>query len=197
MGLVTPVGNDVASTWAALVAGESGAGPITKFDSAQLPVHFACEVKGYDPLQYIEKKEARRYDLFSQFAMGAAVQAVLDSCLEKSPLDPKRIGVIIGTGTGGIATFEENMRMYIEKGPDRVSPFFVPMFMANVASALVSMRYGAKGPNYCTVSACATSGHAVGDALRIIQHGEADLMIAGGAEAAITPLALASFANMK
>ena len=139
LGLVTPVGNDVASTWAALVAGESGAGPITKFDSEKLPVHFACEVKGYDPLLYIDKKEARRYDLFSQFAMGAAVQAVRDSCLEKSPLDPKRIGVIIGTGTGGIATFEENMRTFIEKGPSRVSPFFVPMFMANVASAIVSM----------------------------------------------------------
>jgi len=197
MGLVTPVGNDVASTWAALVAGQSGAGPITRFDSTQLPVHFACEVKGYDPLQYIDKKEARRYDLFSQFAMGAAVQAVRDSCLEKSPLDPKRIGVIIGTGTGGIATFEENMRMYIEKGPDRVSPFFVPMFMANVASAIVSMRFGFQGPNYCTVSACASSAHSVGDALDLIRNDKADLMIAGGAEAAITPLAVASFANMK
>src|SRR5438132_1509113 len=114
MGLVTPVGNDVASTWAALVAGQSGAGPITRFDSTQLPVHFACEVKGYDPLQYIDKKEARRYDLFSQFAMGAAVQAVRDACLEKSPLDPKRIGVIIGTGTGGIA----NMKALSERNDD-------------------------------------------------------------------------------
>jgi len=197
MGLVTPVGNDVASTWAALVAGESGAGPITKFDSAQLPVHFACEVKGYDPLQYMEKKEARRYDLFSQFAMGAAVQAVRDSCIETSPLDPKRIGVIIGTGTGGIATFEENMRTFIEKGPSRVSPFFVPMFMANVASAIVSMRYGFQGPCYCTVSACASSGHALGDAYDLIRADKADVMVAGGSEAAITPLALASFANMK
>jgi len=197
MGLVTPLGNDVASTWAALVAGESGAGPITRFDSALLPVHFACEVKGFDPLQYIEKKEARRYDLFSQFAMGAAVQAVRDACLEKSPLDPKRIGVIIGTGTGGIATFEENMRTFIEKGPGRVSPFFVPMFMANVASAIVSMRYGFQGPNYCTVSACASSGHALGDAFDLIRENKADVMVAGGSEAAITPLALASFANMK
>src|SRR5437764_13712499 len=120
MGLVTPVGNDVASTWAALVAGQSGAGPITQFDSRQLPVDFACVEKRYDHLQYIEKKEARRYDLFSQFAMGAAIQAVRDACLEKSPLDPKRIGVIIGSGTGGIATFEENMRTYIEKGRSRV-----------------------------------------------------------------------------
>jgi 3-oxoacyl-[acyl-carrier-protein] synthase II len=197
LGLVTPVGNDVASTWAALVDGQSGAGPITRFDHTQLPVHFACEVKNYDPLQYMEKKEARRYDLFSQFAMGAAVQAVRDACLEKSPLDHKRIGVIIGSGTGGIATFEENMRTFIEKGPGRVSPFFVPMFMANVASAIVSMRFGFQGPCYCTVSACASSGHAVGDAFDLIRENKADVMIAGGSEAAITPLALASFANMK
>ncbi len=210
LGLVTPVGNDVASTWAALVDGQSGAGPITRFDHTQLPVHFACEVKNYDPLQYMEKKEARRYDLFSQFAMGAAVQAVRDACLEKSPLDPKRIGVIIGSGTGGIATFEENMRTFIEKGPSRVSPFFVPMFMANVASAIVSMmfmanvasaivsmRFGFQGPCYCTVSACASSGHAVGDAFDLIRENKVDVMVAGGSEAAITPLALASFANMK
>ncbi|HYT84427.1 MAG TPA: beta-ketoacyl-ACP synthase II [Gemmatimonadales bacterium] len=198
LGLVTPVGNDVARTWEALVAGRSGAGPITRFDHAQLPVHFACEVKGFEPGVYMEKKEIRRFDLFAQFAIGAAVQAVNDSCLEKTGgVDPKRIGVIIGSGTGGIATFEENMRAYMEKGPGRVSPFFVPMFMSNVASALVSMRYGFKGPNYCTSSACATSGHSIGDAFRLIQHDEADVMVAGGSEAAITPLAVASFANMK
>jgi len=198
LGIVSPLGNDVATTWEALVAGRSGAGPITKFDPAKLRVRFACEVKGFDPLRYIEKKEARRFDLFAQFSMGASVQAVSDACLEKTgTLDPKRVGVIIGTGTGGIATFEENMRAYVEKGPDRVSPFFVPMFMANVASALVSMRYGFQGPNYSTVSACASSGHAVGDAFRLIRSGEADVMVAGGGEAAITPLAIASFANMK
>jgi len=199
LGLVTPLGTTVAATWDAMVAGRSGAGPITRFDPAQLSVKFACEVKGFDPGHYLDKKEVRRYDLFAQFAMAAAVQAVTDACLEKtwSQVDLQRVGVIIGTGTGGIATFEENMRAYLEKGPGRVSPFFVPMFMANVASAVVSMRYGAKGPNYCTVSACATSGHSVGDAFRLIQHNEADVMIAGGSEAAITPLALASFANMK
>jgi 3-oxoacyl-[acyl-carrier-protein] synthase II len=198
LGLVTPVGNDVASTWDALVAGTSGAGPITRFDPAQLSVKFACEVKGFEPGLYMEKKEIRRYDLFAQFAIGAAVQAVNDACLQKTgTLDPKRIGVIMGTGTGGIATFEENMRAYMEKGPNRVSPFFVPMFMANVASALVSMRYGFQGPNYGTVSACASSGHAVGDAMRLIQRGDADVMVAGGSEAAITPLSIASFANMK
>jgi len=198
LGVVSPLGNDVATTWEGLVAGRSGAGPITKFDPAKLRVRFACEVKGFDPLLYIEKKEARRFDLFAQFSMGASVQALTDSCLQKTgTLDPKRVGVIIGTGTGGIATFEENMRAYVEKGPDRVSPFFVPMFMANVASALVSMRYGFQGPNYATVSACASSGHAVGDAFRLIRSGEADVMVAGGSEAAITPLAIASFANMK
>jgi 3-oxoacyl-[acyl-carrier-protein] synthase II len=198
LGVVSPLGNDVATTWEGLVAGRSGAGPITKFDPAQLPVRFACEVKGFEPLRYMEKKEVRRFDLFAQFSMGASVQAVSDACLEKTgTLDPKRVGVIIGTGTGGIATFEENMRAYVEKGPGRVSPFFVPMFMANVASALVSMRYGFQGPNYSTVSACASSGHALGDAFRLIRAGEADVMVAGGGEAAITPLAIASFANMK
>ena len=199
LGLVTPLGSSVADSWAALLAGQSGAGPITRFDPAALSVRFACEVKGFDAAQYMDKKEIRRYDLFAQFAIGAAVQAMKDACLERdwSKVDPKRVGVIIGSGTGGLATFEEQMRAYLEKGPSRVSPFFVPMFMGNVASALVSMRYGAKGPNYGTVSACATSGHSVGDAFRFIQHGEADVMIAGGAEAAITPIALASFANMK
>jgi 3-oxoacyl-[acyl-carrier-protein] synthase II len=197
--MVTPLGTSVADTWNALLAGRSGAGPITRFDPAALSVKFACEVKGFEPLQYMDKKEVRRYDLFAQFAIGAAAQAVKDACLESnwSAVDLKRVGVIIGSGTGGLATFEEQMQAYLEKGPSRVSPFFVPMFMANVASALVSMKYGAKGPNYCTVSACATSGHSVGDAFRIIQHQEADVMIAGGSEAAITPLAIASFANMK
>ncbi|HEX4562014.1 MAG TPA: beta-ketoacyl-ACP synthase II, partial [Gemmatimonadales bacterium] len=199
LGLVTPLGNTAAETWDALVAGKSGAGSITRFDPALLPVKFACEVKHWDPSLYLEKKEARRYDLFAQFAMGAAVQAVKDSCLAErwKDLDLRRVGVIIGTGTGGIATFEEQCRIYLEKGPSRVSPFFVPMFMGNVASAVVSMRYGAKGPNYCTVSACATSAHSLGDACRLIQHNEADIMISGGSEAAITPLAVASFANMK
>ena len=199
LGVISPLGTTVATTWEAMVAGRSGAGPITRFDPSALSVKFACEVKGFDPGLYLDKKEARRFDLFAQFAMGAAVQAVNDACLDKSwdQVNLQRVGVIIGTGTGGIATFEENMRVYLEKGPSRVSPFFVPMFMANVASAVVSMRYGAKGPNYCTVSACATSGHSLGDAFRLIQHDDADVMIAGGSEAAITPLALASFANMK
>jgi 3-oxoacyl-[acyl-carrier-protein] synthase II len=199
LGFVTPLGTDVASTWEGLVAGRSGAGPITRFDPAQSPVKFACEVKGFDPVRFLDKKEVRRYDLFAQFALGAADQAVADACLTSNwdKVDLKRVGAIVGTGTGGLQTFEENCRALFEKGPSRVSPFFVPMYMPNVAAALISMRYGAKGPNYCTVSACASSAHSIGDALELIRNDQADIMITGGAEAAITPLAVASFANMK
>jgi 3-oxoacyl-[acyl-carrier-protein] synthase II len=199
LGLLTPLGTDVQSSWDGLLAGRSGAGPITRFDAAQSPVKFACEVKGFEPARFLDKKEIRRYDLFAQFAIGAAEQAVADACLATSwdTVDRQRVGVLMGTGTGGLQTFEENCRALFEKGPSRVSPFFVPMYMANVAAALISMRYGVKGPNYCTVSACASSAHSVGDALEIIRNDHADIMIAGGAEAAITPLAVASFANMK
>jgi len=199
LGFVTPLGNDVRTTWDALVAGRSGAGPITRFDPAQSSVKFACEVKGFDPSRYLEKKEARRFDPFAQYAIGAGEEAVTDACLMNNwdAVDLKRVGVLIGTGTGGLTTFEENCRALVEKGPSRVSPFFIPMYMPNVAAALISMRYGAKGPNYCTVSACASSAHALADAVQIIRDGEADIMIAGGSEAAITPLAVASFANMR
>src|SRR5438874_438076 len=199
LGLVTPLGTNVSSTWEGLLAGRSGAGPITRFDPVQSPVKFACEVKGFEPTRFLDKKEVRRYDLFAQFAVGAAEQAVTDACLASNwdKVNLKRVGAIVGTGTGGLQTFEENARALFEKGPSRVSPFFVPMYMPNVAAALISMRYGAKGPNYCTVSACASSAHSVGDALELIRNDAADLMIAGGAEAAITPLAVASFANMK
>jgi 3-oxoacyl-[acyl-carrier-protein] synthase II len=199
LGLVTPLGTDVQSTWDGLLAGRSGAGPITRFDPAQSSVKFACEVKGFDPARFLDRKEVRRYDLFAQFAIGAAEQAVDDACLANnwSSVNLKRVGAIVGTGTGGLQTFEENCRALFEKGPSRVSPFFVPMYMPNVAAALISMRYGAQGPNYCTVSACASSAHSVGDAFELIRDDQADVMIAGGAEAAITPLAVASFANMK
>jgi len=199
LGLVTPLGNTVQSTWEGLIAGRSGAGPITRFDPVQSPVKFACEVKGFDPAQYLDKKEIRRYDRFTQFAIGAGEQAVTDACLASNwdKVDLKRVGVIIGTGTGGLQTFEDNCRALFEKGPSRVSPFFVPMYMPNVAAALLSMRYGVKGPNYCTVSACASSAHSVADAVALIRNDDADIMLAGGAEAAITPLAVASFANMK
>ncbi len=197
MGLVTPVGSDTESSWSALLAGRSGAGPITKFDASRLSVRFACEVKDFDPLQYIDRKEARRYDLFAQFALGAAAQAVHQAGLEGGFPAPERTGVVIGSGIGGMQTYEDNCRAFIEQGPDRVSPFFVPMFIPDIAAGLVSIRYGLRGPNFATVSACASSAHAIGESLRIIQAGRADCMVTGGSEAAITGLTVAAFANMK
>ncbi len=196
-GVVSPLGTDVASTWAALLEGRSGAGPITKFDPSRLQVRFACEVKGFDPLQYIDRKEARRYDLFAQFALAAAHQAMTQANLEDKVPDPNRVGVILGSGIGGMQTYEDNCSAYLLKGPDRVSPFFVPMFIANMAPGLVSMRYGLKGPNYATVSACAASAHAIGESFSLIRSGVADAMVTGGSEAAITGLTVAAFSNMK
>jgi 3-oxoacyl-[acyl-carrier-protein] synthase II len=197
LGLVTPVGTDVDSTWTALLAGTPGAAPITKFDPQKLSVRFACEVKGFDPLRYIDRKEARRYDLFAQFALAAAHQAVSQAGLEGQVPSPERTGVIIGSGIGGMQTYEDNCTAYILKGPDRVSPFFVPMFIPDIAAGLVSIRYGLKGPNYATVSACASSAHAIGDSFHMIRNGVADAMVTGGAEAAITGLTVAAFSNMK
>ncbi|MEO6057167.1 MAG: beta-ketoacyl-ACP synthase II [Gemmatimonadales bacterium] len=197
LGLVTPVGTDVESTWTALLAGTPGAAPITKFDPHRLSVRFACEVKGFDPLQYIDRKEARRYDLFAQFALAAAHQAMTQAGLDGKVPSPERTGVVIGSGIGGMQTYEENCSAYLLKGPDRVSPFFVPMFIPDIAPGLVSIRYGLKGPNYATVSACASSAHAIGDSFHMIRNGTADAMVTGGAEAAITGLTVAAFANMK
>jgi 3-oxoacyl-[acyl-carrier-protein] synthase II len=194
---VTPVGNDVESSWQALLAGTPGAAPITKFDAAKLSVRFACEVKGFDALRYMDRKEARRYDLFAQFALAAAHQAVTQAGLEDKVPDPDRVGVVIGSGIGGMQTYEENCKAFVTKGPDRVSPFFVPMFIPDIAAGLVSIRYGLKGPNYATVSACASSAHAIGDSFNLIRHGQADAMVTGGAEAAITGLTVAAFSNMK
>ncbi len=197
LGLVTPVGTDVESSWSALLAGTPGAAPITKFDPQQLSVRFACEVKGFDALRYMDRKEARRYDLFAQFALAAAHQAVTQAGLEGKVPDPDRVGVVIGSGIGGMQTYEENCKAFVTKGPDRVSPFFVPMFIPDIAAGLVSIRYGLKGPNYATVSACASSAHAIGDSFNLIRHGQADAMVTGGAEAAITGLTVAAFSNMK
>jgi 3-oxoacyl-[acyl-carrier-protein] synthase II len=197
LGLVTPVGNDVDSTWQALLEGKSGAAPITKFDASNQQVRFACEVKGFDPLQYIDRKEARRYDLFAQFALAAAHQAITHAGLEGRFPSPDRTGVVIGSGIGGMQTYEENCRLFVTKGPDRVSPFFVPMFIPDIAAGLVSIRYALKGPNFATVSACASSAHAIGESFNLIRQGVADAMITGGSEAAITGLTVAAFANMK
>ena len=198
MGSITPVGNDVAATWRAITAGVSGGGPITKFDASTFPVRFACEVKGFDPLMYLERKEAKRADLFAQYAIAASAQAMADAGLEDtSRLDPDRIGVIIGSGIGGLKTFEEQHDVYRERGQSKISAFFIPMFISDIAAGLVSMRYNAKGPNYATISACATSAHAIGDAFRTIQYGDADVMITGGSEMTVTPMAIGGFANMK
>ncbi len=197
LGLVTPVGNDVDSTWSALLAGRSGAAPIAKFDASALQVRFACEIKGFDPLLYMDRKEAKRYDQFVQYALGAAQQAVTQAGLEGRFPSPDRTGVVIGSGIGGMRTFEEQCSIYLTKGPDRVSPFFVPMFIPDIAAGLVSIRYGAKGPNFATVSACASSAHAIGESYTMIKDGKADAMLCGGAEAAISGLTIAGFQNMR
>jgi 3-oxoacyl-[acyl-carrier-protein] synthase II len=198
MGAITPVGNDVAATWRAITAGVSGGAPITKFDHSTFPIHFACEVKGFDPLLYLERKEAKRADLFAQYAIAASVQAMTDAGLDdQSKYNPDRTGVIIGSGIGGLKTFEEQHDVYRERGQSKISAFFIPMFISDIAAGLVSMRFNAKGPNYATISACATSAHAIGDAFRTIQYGDADIVITGGSEATVTPMAIGGFANMK
>jgi 3-oxoacyl-[acyl-carrier-protein] synthase II len=197
IGLVTPLGNSVEDTWAGLLAGRSGAARITKFDPSRLQVQFACEVKGFDALRFVDKKEARRFDLFVQFALGAAHEAVAQAGLEGKFPSPERTGVIIGSGIGGMQTFEDQCSLYVTQGPDRVSPFFVPMFIPDIAAGLVSIRYGLKGANYATVSACASSAHAIGQSFELIKAGHADAMLTGGSEAAITGLAIAGFQNMR
>lgn len=199
LGALTPVGNDVPSMWQALVDGASGTAPITKFDASGFPVRFAAELKGFDPSQYMDRKEIKRADPYTQYAVSASKQAMQDAGLEGgvNGYDPDRIGVILGSGTGGLKSFEEQHDVYRERGPSKISPFFIPMFITDIAAGIVSMQFNAKGPNYATVSACATAAHAIGDAFRTIQYGDADVMICGGSEAAVTPMAIAGFANMK
>ncbi len=199
LGLVTPLGNDVESTWSGLVEGRSGAGPITLFDATDQDVRFACEVKDFDPSPFMDRKEVKRSDRFVQFSLATAEQAVDAADLREAlpGLPKERFGVIIGSGIGGLMTLETQHLRMLDRGPDRVSPFFIPMFIADMAAGLISMRYGARGPNYATVSACASSAHALGLAYRSIRTGEADVMIAGGTEATITPLCTAGFAAMK
>lgn len=196
LGAVTAVGHDVATTWRALLAGTSGAGPITKFDTTHFKVRFACEVKGFDPGVYMDRKEAKRNDIYTQYALAASVQAMHDAGFAEGGYVPEETGVIIGSGIGGIKVFEDQHDVYRERGPSKISPFFVPMFISDMAAGIVSMRFGAKGPNYATVSACSTSAHAIGDAFRTIQYGDADVMICGGSEAAVTPMSIGGFGNM-
>jgi 3-oxoacyl-[acyl-carrier-protein] synthase II len=197
VGAVTPIGNTAEELWTGLTQGRSGIGPITKFDPAGYPTRIAGEIRNFDPLAFVDKKEARRLDPYLQYAIAASVMAVSDAGLDLAKTDAERFGVLIGSGIGGITTLLDGEHALLAKGPDRVSPFVIPMLIVNMAAGLVSMRFGAKGPNSSVVTACATGNHAIGDACRLIRYGEADVMIAGGAEAMIVPLTIAGFCAMK
>jgi 3-oxoacyl-[acyl-carrier-protein] synthase II len=197
LGALTPIGNTAEELWTGLTEGRSGIGPITKFDATGYDTRIAGEIKNFDPLAFIDKKEARRLDPYLQYAIASSVMAVGDAGLDPARVDGERFGVMIGSGIGGITTLLEGEKVRETKGPDRVSPFVIPMLIINMASGLVSMRFGAKGPNSSVVTACATGNHAIGDAFRIIQRDDADVMIAGGAEAIIVPLTIAGFCAMK
>jgi 3-oxoacyl-[acyl-carrier-protein] synthase II len=197
IGLVSGLGIGTEATWTALVSGKSGASPITLFDASQHSTKFAVEVKGFDPLQWVEKKDVKKMDRFIQFAVAASDFALKDSRLQIGPENDEKVGVYIGSGIGGFATIEREHEALLKGGPRKVSPFFIPASIVNLASGWVSIRTGAKGPNSATCTACTTSAHAVGDSFRIIQRGEADVMIAGGSEAAITPLGVGGFAAMR
>jgi 3-oxoacyl-[acyl-carrier-protein] synthase II len=197
VGLITPLGNDAACTWNALLRGVSGIGPITAFDTTKFSARIAGEVKGFDPLNWVEKKDVKKMDRFIQFAIGAADLAVKDSGYVVTPENAERTGVFISSGIGGFSTIEREHQVLMEQGPRRISPFFIPAVIVNLAAGWVSIRFGAKGPNCATCTACTSSAHALGDSFRMIQRGDADVMIAGGSEAAITPLAVSGFASMR
>jgi 3-oxoacyl-[acyl-carrier-protein] synthase II len=196
-GAVTPLGLGVSATWQALLAGRSGAGPITLFDTAGYDTTFAAEVKGFDPEAFVDRREAKRMDRFVQFATAAALMAVRESGLEMTEELSPRVGVLIGSGIGGTWTWERQHQILIEKGPNRVSPFFIPMMIGDMASGYVSMLLNAKGPNSNVATACATGTHAIGDAYEIVRRGAADVMVAGGAEAAVSPISVAGFCAMR
>ncbi len=193
LGAVTPIGNDVPSAWAALLAGRSGIGPVTRFDASDLKTRIAAEVKDFDPTLYVDRKEARRMDRFLHFAAGAALQALADARFDMADFDPRRVGVLIGSGIGGAETLLEQYDILRERGPRRMSPFTVPALMLNSASAHISIMLGARGPNMGIASACATGAHSVGEAAAMIRRNDADAMIAGGSEAAILRLTMAGF----
>jgi 3-oxoacyl-[acyl-carrier-protein] synthase II len=197
LGLVSALGIGTRETWAALIEGRSGMAPITHFDASQHSTRFAAEVKGFDPLRWVDRKEVKKMDRFIQFAVAAADSAVKDSGLSIGPTNAEQVGVYIGSGIGGFGTIEREHEALLKGGPRRISPFFIPSAIVNLASGWVSIRTGAKGPNSATCTACTTSAHAVGDSYRIIQRGDADAMIAGGSEAAITPLGVGGFAAMR
>jgi 3-oxoacyl-[acyl-carrier-protein] synthase II len=199
MGAVTPLGNNLNDYWHGLINGVSGAAPITKFDATEYDTKFACEVKGFDVSQYINRKDSQKMDLFTQYAIAASQMAVEDAGINFDDLDRNRIGVIIGSGIGGMWTYHTQQETLYQRGgkPDRISPFFVPMLISDIAAGQVAIRFGVKGPNYATVSACATSSHSIADALMLIQRGDADMMIVGGSEAVVCPMGVGGFNAMK
>lgn len=196
IGIISPLG-DKDSLWNNLLEGVSGVGRITRFDAESLPVQIGAEVRDFDPTIYMERKEARRMDRFAQFAVAAAKLSLTDANLDLPLANPERVGVLVGSGIGGIETVQEQCQVLLERGADRVSPFFVPMMIPDMASGQIAIHTGAKGPNSCTVTACATGTHSIGDAFRIIARGQADIMLAGGSEAAICPLGLAGFISAR
>ncbi|MEY4375360.1 MAG: beta-ketoacyl-ACP synthase [Candidatus Eisenbacteria bacterium] len=196
-GALSPVGNNVEDCWQSLVNGKSGAGPITRFDASDYETRFACEVKDFSFEGVLDRKDAKRMDRFVQFAVVATHEALRSAGLGDHRPDPERIGVIVGSGIGGMETFEEQHTALLQKGHRRVSPFFIPMMISDMAAGQVSIQFGLKGPNYGTVSACASGAHAIGDAFRLLRAGDADVMVCGGAESTITPMAVAGFGNMR
>ncbi len=197
LGLVTPLGNDVPSTWAALIAGRSGVDYITRFDTTGFETKIAAEVKGFDPGQYLDRKDLRRMDSFTHFAIAAAVQALTDAGLTITPENCDQIGVVVGSGIGGIETLSAQFKVLHERGPSRLSPFLSTMMLANMAAGQIAILTGLRGPNFCTVSACASGAHAIGEAFHIIRRGEAVAMLAGGSEAPIVPIGIGTFNSMR
>ena len=196
LGAITPCGNDVDTFWNNIKEGVSGIGFITKFDTSDFKVKIAAEVKGFDPLQYMDRKEAKRMDVFSQFAIAAASEAVEDAKLDIEAIDKNRFGVIIGSGIGGIDTIEKEQTKFLQRGPGKVQPLFIPMIISNMAAGNVAIKFQARGICTTVVTACATGTNAIGEAYRMIQYGTADLMLAGGTETSITPLSIAGFTNL-
>jgi 3-oxoacyl-[acyl-carrier-protein] synthase II len=197
VGCVSPLGVGADATWKAIVSGESGAGPVTRFDTSDYSTKIACEVTDFDPTDFMEQRDARRSDRFTQYAVAAAVESAEKAGWNGNvPFDAGRVGVLIGSGIGGIETLEAQHRVLLERGPSKMSPFTVPLLMINGAAGSVAMRFGLRGPNYAAVSACATGAHSIGEAAQMIRNGLADAMIAGGSEAPITPLAFGAFACM-
>ncbi len=197
LGMVSPVGNTVAESWAAILAGRSGIGHITAFDAAAFSVRISGAVKNFDTTQYISPKDVRKMDTFIHYGMAAGIQAITDSGLQITEENAERIGVIIGSGIGGLPGIEESHSEYLRGGPRKISPFFVPKNIINMISGNLSIKYGIKGPSYAIVSACATGAHSIGDAARLIERGDADVMVAGGAEMATTPTGIGGFASAK